>query len=302
VDDYTPAVGGVTADSAGASDIAIDAAGVVYVIGSRTIAGETERVVRKSTDGGTSWEIVEAFQYETGFPSYAGSIEIDPSGTIFALGNTGSSEGVRWLVRRSADAGASWVNDLDFQLAAGKLCFPRGLAIDAGGAVYASGNCNDAADVSHWVVRRRDASGTWSTLDDQSPGSASGIYAGERVIVAGNLNQHWTVRGTSASSQTFATLDDYTSSGNPSAGAPWQDGSGAITVIGTETFSGKPRWITRRSTDGGASWDPIDDFGFEAGVYHTKLSSDAAGVLYASGIGLAASGPTHWLVRRMACQ
>jgi hypothetical protein len=302
VDDYTPTGGGSVANGASATDVAIDATGAIYVLGSRTSAGETERIVRKSSDGGTSWQIVDTFLREPGFPSYGGSIEIGPDGAIFTLGNNGSSAGVSWGVRKSGDAGATWQDDVDYQLTAGKLCFPRGLAIDPAGALYASGNCDDAADVSHWLVRRRDPNGTWTTVDDETPGSAGGIHAGDRVIVAGVLDQQWTVRATSSGNPSFATVDAYTSGGNPSAANPWQDGSGSITVTGTETFGGKPRWITRRSNGGGTSFSTIDDFGYQEGVYHTKLSADATGTLHSGGIGYATGGRTHWLVRRMACQ
>jgi hypothetical protein len=58
-----------------------------------------------------------------------------------------------WLVRRP-NAQGTWQTVDDYQLAAGQRGYASDVAADAGGNLVVVGAANDAAGVSHWIVRR----------------------------------------------------------------------------------------------------------------------------------------------------
>src|SRR5205823_440979 len=128
-------------------------------------------VIRKSSDGGLTWSVVDVFAngeppmplstccwYD--FEYYA--VGADANGNLFAAGSYVDYFGDgadHWFVRRSVDGGTTWasVDDLIGGQAAG-------LAADTAGNVYVVGSLNGA-----WTVRKGtpDSVGgiVWATVD-----------------------------------------------------------------------------------------------------------------------------------------
>jgi hypothetical protein len=292
--------------------------GTIFVLGSATDgAGDAHRIVRRSADAGASWETVDDFLYAAGFSTYAGGIGVAPDGTLYAAGQAGSVDGPRWTVRASEDGGDTWTTVSDFQYAAGQVCVPVGLAVDAAGDAYASGNCNDAAMTSHWIVQRGRSQGAWTVVDDFIGDAGGGSFARqpsarERVLVAGggtpqDSPQHWIVRRGEVGGRAWATIDDYAPvPERANATSAYDDGAGTLVAIGNvseDAPSTPTRMVTRRSTDDGETWATIDEFDYVGeAVYGGSLRADAAGNLYASAIAYDTDGRQHWIVRKLACE
>lgn len=97
VDSWPP---GTKTPATTASKVTADAAGNLYVVGSRgTFTYPTGWVVRVSLDRGTTWTTV--LDASDGANSFAGSIATDLSGTVWVSGTTHDAAGLpRWTVLR----------------------------------------------------------------------------------------------------------------------------------------------------------------------------------------------------------
>jgi hypothetical protein len=301
--------------TAGNGALAVAAAvaddGTIYVVGSAIGAdGSALRLVRRSTDDASTWQTVESFQLEAGVDTYASAIAVAPDGTVYASGQAGSATASHWTIRTSTDGGDTWQTDSDFQLAPGHACLPHGMHVDDSGIVRVAGMCEDAAEGRHAIVRERDAAGSWSTIDDVAPtgtggSSANGITAlGDRVLVTHSAQQGgdptWTIRARVGQGR-WSTIDELSEAGvSLGVAGIVDDGAGTLVAAGTRSDP-EPHTLTRRSDDDGVTWETIDEYAYEAGIYGGGLSRDVAGNLYTVGIGLTAGGIEHWIVRRMAC-
>src|ERR1043166_121231 len=124
-----------------------DASGNIYAVGHavQTIKGATSDhwIVRKSTNGGTSWATVDNF-IGSSSQAIARGFAADSSGNLFVIGNVG-----HWLVRKNPGGVGTWVTVDDFQNATGQA-----LLSDSSGDVFGAGYGSDAAGVEHWIVRK----------------------------------------------------------------------------------------------------------------------------------------------------
>jgi hypothetical protein len=239
--------------------MAKDPFGTIYAAGFGAIHAnfDTLAVIRKSSDGGATWSVLDAFSNAEPAPYYEyNGITSDGVGNLYAVGdgNTG------WFARRSLDGGSSWstVDNL-----AG---FARGVATDSAGNVYVAGD-NSANITRSWIVRKGTTTGTsWSTVDTFSPGGfgsaravlchpSAGIFIAGRGYGGGRkgADQQWYVRRSLDSGATWTTVDAYLGGSAESIGA---DASGSIYVVG---YNGS-HWIVRKSSNGGTSWATVDDF------------------------------------------
>jgi hypothetical protein len=169
----------------------------VYVVGT----GSNAWKVIKSGDSGASWSQVDSFQYEAGRMSQANAVVGDASGNVYVVGDAQKSTVVgqdakrrpiyqnvsHWLVRKSANGGATWTTADDFQLSSVKNAFPYAVGIDLAGNVYAAGGSVDSAGREHAVIRTS-SGGAWSTSDDfLNPGFKSYYTAMTTDSVTGTL-------------------------------------------------------------------------------------------------------------------
>lgn len=140
----------------------------VYVVGNA--AGRW--LVRKSSNAGTTWSTVDAFQLEpsTNAPAAATAITADDNGTLHVVGRasvrvqTGGTVRKpiysffhRWYMRSSSNGGSSWTNHDVYPGSAGT---PTAVTTDLAGNTYVAGTVN-----SRGIVRTN-AGGSWSTSDD----------------------------------------------------------------------------------------------------------------------------------------
>jgi hypothetical protein len=78
-----------------------------------------------------------------------------------------------------------------------------------------------------------------------------------------------------------------------------------IIVSGLQQATGDvDQVVTRISTDGGATFGPLDEYSYVAGK-HTRggaLARDGAGNVYAAISGQDGTDDTHWIIRKLACE
>src|SRR6185369_6602733 len=134
-------------------DIAVDAAGGVYVSGCDFYNSSPNWIIRKGF-GGTSFSTVDFLPN-----SYPKDIFVHPTAGIFVAGQTritirNQSVWV-WLVRRSIDGGVTWSNVDTFQASSGSAV-AMGITANSSGIYVAgsAGTVNKGVSSSHWIVRR----------------------------------------------------------------------------------------------------------------------------------------------------
>ncbi len=250
VDDY------VTPYDAIAQAMAKDPLGNLYAAGLGAIDAnfDTLAVVKKSTDGGATWSVVDTFSNGEAAPFYEyNAITSDRVGNLYAVG-----DGNGWFARRSLDGGSSWST---VDTLAG---IAHGVATDAAGNVYVAGD--NSANQS-WIVRKGTGTGTsWSTVDTFSPGGygsaravlchpTAGIFITGTGYGGGRkgADQQWYVRRSLDNGATWTTVDAYLGGSSRGIG---MDSYGSVYVVGINAN----HWIVRKSSNGGTSWATVDDF------------------------------------------
>ena len=226
VDNLTASGSG--AGAIGVTTITAGAGAGVYVVGDEAAPnGSGNWIVRKSSDGGSSWATVDNFQLTAGVGSnLAEAVTADGAGNIYVagLGSAPSNLMFHWIVRKSSDGGATWTTDDNYQLAATKNAVASGIGVDAIGDVYVAGYAVDSSSVRHAILRTN-AGGTWNTADDFTMGQFAG-YRGFASDAAGNLyvggsdtdvsgTGQWIVRAASGSAAPATPAAAFTFSTTP---------------------------------------------------------------------------------------
>ena len=170
----------------------------VFAVGNANISlrsgNTTAWLVRRSVDGGTTWNNVDTFQYTSGTASYAQGLGADARGNLYVVGYANVTAKVgkgyqtihHWLVRKSSNGGASWTTIDDY--AGGQATM---FAADSKGNLFVAGNATTG-----WTVRESlGGTGAWQTVDNFN-GGAGAITANAQghVFVGGNANNYWVVR------------------------------------------------------------------------------------------------------------
>src|SRR5262249_37806739 len=151
-DDFLYSGGG-----AGASALAVDLAGNVYVAGSgNDSVGSEHWLVRETTDG-TNWTTVEDYLHATRIGGVALSATFDATANVVVGGDADNqdahSDRDRWTGRKSTNEGASWSISDEVIPAIYPTGAPYGMAADPQGNVYAAGLGWDGTTY-HWMVRK----------------------------------------------------------------------------------------------------------------------------------------------------
>ena len=177
--------------SGAGTDIAFHSNYGVFVVGDRN----GYWTVRRSSSGALgTWQTVDTFQTRRDWGSgSAFGMTVSPSGNIFVAGRaynftTGKQH---WVVRSSADGGATWAIADNITSTAGTLAEALGIVADAAGKVYVCGRA-DGGNGNHWIVRRgQQVQKTstvkgkpvttlvweWSTIDDYQLAAGKGSRA-----------------------------------------------------------------------------------------------------------------------------
>jgi hypothetical protein len=143
--------------------IGTDSSGSVYAVGQNG----SHWIVRKSSNGGTSWATVDDFlpsvttvstrpPYKTQttyYPAIAEGFAADSSGNLFVAGIANVS-GNEWLIRMNPGGSGTWQTVETYQYSPGKEAMAYGITADNSGHVLVGGFGNGADNVYHWLVRK----------------------------------------------------------------------------------------------------------------------------------------------------
>ncbi len=309
---------GSSFDTEGASAIAIDGSGNVYVTGGSVGSGTgfDYTTIKYNTSGVEQW--VARYNGPGNTNESAGDIAIDGSGNVYITGEIGPN-GDYLTIKYNATGVEQWV--ARYNGPGNALDIPEGLAVDGSGNVYVTGY-SEGAGTGGYATVKYNASGSqlWvarhnGTIQTTFP-TALAIDATGNVYVTGFSNSgsgqdYATVKYNSSGTQQWVA--SYNGSVNSGDGADdiAVDGSGNVYVTGGSGFgvgadcatikynaSGVQQWLVRYNGPGNG-----DDFG-------TALVVDGSGNVYVTGgstgsgtgsdfatIKYNASGVEQWVVR-----
>src|SRR6185369_5137826 len=140
--------------SSWAKGIGADALGNLYVVGRGTTAstGNTyvnHWLVRKSTNGGASWNTVDDFQ-QSGSITEGRRFAATSNGDLYVAGSATSSTGYHWIVRKNSGGTGAWTTIDDYQNAPGSWwTIPSAMAADASGNLFVGGTGG-----GHWLIKK----------------------------------------------------------------------------------------------------------------------------------------------------
>jgi hypothetical protein len=219
--------------------------------------------VRKSSNGGVTWSVVDdASTWNSAGSSVALGLTTDSVGNVFASGSALDKQGNEyWVIRKGANLGSTWSTSYKSgKLATGKgVVFVNPVPGGHAGGLFAVGSLTATRTTQWSVLRSRDSGATWQWVDAWGTSKFNGgAYA--RAITA--------------------------------------DGDGNIYVAGYDVM-GVPAWYVRRSRDGGNTWQTILTE-YTAGDYNRAddIAADAAGNVYVAGLTQQTGSGGKWTVRR----
>lgn len=142
----------------------------IFVVGNVQSGSTNNAVIRKSSDGGSSWVEKGSYQYAPFQLSEYNSIVRDSFGNLYVSGTFVDSAGVKhWLIRKSTDNGDGFTNLVDYNFAPGKDSEVHKLSVDAAGNIYAAGEMVAADGTRYWVLQKsKDQGVSWRTIDKKS--------------------------------------------------------------------------------------------------------------------------------------
>jgi hypothetical protein len=173
------------------------------------VAGYTNKhvwQVRKSTDGGSTWALVDNYNLNAG--AITSRMTVDGAGNPIVTGwehqkstlpDGRSLEERFWIVRKGTASGTQWQTIDSFALPRtprstgstslfGRSNWAKGVAVDLHGTIFVTGVGVADADGQHWITRRLAAGSTEWTIDDDFKVPNSGDMQGDAITVdaAGN--------------------------------------------------------------------------------------------------------------------
>ena len=121
-------------------------------------------LVRKSSDGGSTWSTVDSV-WDSNVKE-ARAVGFHPNGSILVAGTIGNV----WTVRRSTNGGATWATVDSYQTGRQLPSEAFGVVVDSSGNIYVAGTARASLKgkyTDQWVVRRStNGGGTWATVDN----------------------------------------------------------------------------------------------------------------------------------------
>jgi hypothetical protein len=299
------------------SGITSDAAGTLYAAGYDSYTPNGSWFVRRSLDGGLTWQTVDTLNLSVTASPHA--VATDAAGNVFVAGADHGS----WIVRKSADGGNSWSTTDSFNpgngaYASGVFCHPTAGIFVAGYGTATSGTGRRTTTQQYWYVRRSlNGGATWTTVDAYVGGTANGIGADAsgNIHAVGYNGTHWIVRKSVNGGTSWATVDDFllcvttTSSTKPYGTQTYcynayahgfgADANGNLFVAGHCSSAAGTQWLVRANPGGTGSWQTVDTFQYTAGGGNVAFSvvGDNSGHVFVGGWASSATGG-HWLVRK----
>jgi hypothetical protein len=196
-----------TGANSGAQGVSIVESGPnagVYVVGQgQSTTQPVAALVRKSTNGGTSWTTVDTFRHKNSsgatLSSTGDAITADAAGNIYVSGTVPNYINGYQVITRKSTAGAPFAI-VDSMLApSNNIAWVYAMATDHANNVYAVGMVAKSGGPFHGYIRSN-VGGAWATVDDVVVGAGATSFHGVTVdpagdvYVSGMINSHGIVR------------------------------------------------------------------------------------------------------------
>jgi len=139
-----------------AYSVGADAHGNLYVAGALAAAyhggAVWQWVVRKSSNGGSSWSTVDTYQFSASGNNQPTSFVADSKGNLYVAGrvNTTYLGPNSWIVRENPGGTGSWSTVDNYQYVSAGDTQPFAMAANASGNVFVGG-----AGSNRWLVRKK---------------------------------------------------------------------------------------------------------------------------------------------------
>jgi hypothetical protein len=219
-------------------------------------------IVRRSGDGGTTWQELRRWDLATGMFARARGVTVDDQGSVYVGGMALDGNGYsHWIIKKSTDQGVTW-QAMDLFKGTGACSIPTGYNMveafgitfvrnpNGGGSLFAVGT-RGSSYLGRWTVTRSTDGGvTWQIVDSDS----------------------WVPRkiGTSRARKVAG------------------DRAGRIFVLGDtggRTEWDPSPWVVRMSMDGGNTWKTIfGPWNYGPCTYPLDLAIDADNNVWAVGV------------------
>lgn len=297
--------------------------GTIYVAGTEDRSGRSYWTVRKSVDNGASWRTVDSYLDSSDGVMEPNSVAVDGNGIVYVAGYANVFGGGnnpprgKWIVRRSADGGATWRNVDVIDQPEGANAYS--VVASEMGRVWVAGSFGLYPN-NTWIVRFSSNGTDFRFVDEfnDAPGKfavayggairsdASVVFVGEAVDASGF--RHWIARkSVYTAPDTWVTTDEFPKEG-PGMAAAYAAAfnvDGRLYITGTHNSAEGWGLLTRRgsiSTHSYSSRDrlfagPLSGGNYVAGLGVTvPPGNDAfvAGVYQKARV-------SRWIVRQQRC-
>lgn len=177
--------GGIVWSTVGDFSYPTSTVGGVVCVGTDVFAvggGADSWLVRKSSDGGATWAVVDNYRLSSTGDSLPVRIAADATGNLYVVGSAGevvtSGKGKTattvtnryWIVRKGTPGGSSWTTVDQFQIPNGGAQ-ASAVTVDGINNVHVTGIAwsGPSSSLGHWITRQQSAvTGLWATTDDFS--------------------------------------------------------------------------------------------------------------------------------------
>lgn len=273
----------------------------------------TEWLVRKTIDGGISWQIIDHIVNGANYSQPTEATQ-DVAGNYYVAGNSNGA----WFIRRSQDGGTSWSNVEDCVNTSDASTFFT-MTKNQNGQIFTAGHYSElvGADTERhlFICTSSDNGTTWSLLNDSVH---TDIDSPQKMLVRNNTiyffysnrnypDYEWYMKVSTDNgiSWTKRTIRAKTLSGY--MGSRFDVDitvDGDIYFVGHEVdqdnFDG--HWMTFRTADEGLTWQLVDDY-FDTddstNAFPSSVTFDSQGNIYVLGSAqFTTEGPYHQLVRK----
>ncbi|MFC2155520.1 sialidase family protein, partial [Acidobacteriota bacterium] len=268
-------------------DITVDSAGNIIVAWKDNTPGNTDILLIRSTDNGSSWSAAVNLSNNSGI-SQSPDITVDSAGNIIVAWVNTAPGSLDIFFIRSTDNGSSWSAAANLSNNLGHSFTPD-ITVDSAGNIIVAWQDYTPGNADIFFIRSTDNGSSWSTAVNISNDSLNSFDPAITVDSLGNINVVWSGypsgsaeilfrRSTDNGSSWSAAANLSNTSANSYCPAIIVDSAGNINVVWQDYTTGNNDIFFIRSTDNGSSWSAAANISKNpANSYGPAMTIDSTG-------------------------